>query len=60
MRQQRQTAATEFRLIRTFDMEHNIRRLKAHCKRLAGTRKHRKLAALMRMKRRTKGARTAR
>ena len=58
MKQSRQAAATEFRLIRTFDMEHNIRRLKAHCKRLTSTREHRKLAALMRMKRRAKGART--
>jgi hypothetical protein len=60
MKQQRQAATTDFRLIRTFDMDHNIRRLKACCKRLESTSKHRKLAALMRMKRRAKGVRTAR
>jgi hypothetical protein len=60
MKQQRQAAATEFRMIRTFDIDHNLRRLKAHCKRLMSTSKHRKIAALMRMKRRAKGERTTR
>ncbi len=43
-----------FRLIRTFEVDHNARRLRAYVKRLTKAPKHRALAALMRMKHRAK------
>ena len=54
MKQKHQASSDDFRLIRTFGTDHNIRRLKAHCRRLTRAPAHRKLAALMRMKRRAK------
>ncbi len=51
----------EFRLIRSFSVDHNASRLRTYVKRLTKAPKHRALAALMRMKRRaipTKAVRT--
>lgn len=54
MKQQRQRVPGEFRLVRNFSVDHNVRRLRAYVKRLTKAPKHRALAALMRMKRRAK------